>query len=193
MCNRRSIALFIMLTVIIGGSLFLQPAIAIEVDKGGIPADHLARSYKKLDWGSPVWDVPEALACLNAKEKVLWVDTRPESFCAKGTVLNAVVIPYNKSGAEGDDLTKDSLVAAIQKAGLAADAAKIIFYCQGPECHRSYNASFMAVTQWGFKPENVIWFRDGYPELFKEIKADSKLKRKASLYLNASGVTEINQ
>jgi rhodanese-related sulfurtransferase len=182
-----------MLMVIVGGSLFLQPVIAGEVDKGGISADHLAGGYKLLDWGSPVWDVPEALACLNAKEKVLWVDTRPESICSKGTVLDAVVIQYNKSGAEGNDLTKDKLIAAIQKAGLAVDSTKIIFYCQGPECHRSYNASFVAVTQWGFKPENMIWFRDGYPVLFKEIKADPKLKRKASQYLSASGVAELNQ
>jgi hypothetical protein len=50
----------------------------------------------------------------------------------------------------------------------------------------------MAVTQWGFKPENVIWFRDGYPNLIKDIKADPKLKRKAAQYLSPSGVKDLD-
>jgi len=192
MNSKRSIAVWTMVVVLTAGWLFLQSAVAGEVEKGGIPPAHLAKSYKTLDWGSPVWDVPEALVSLNAKEKVLWVDTRPASLCAKGTVLDAVVLEYDRSGGEGNDLTKEKLIAAIQKAGLSADSAKIAFYCQGPECHRSYNASFMAVTQWGFKPENVIWFRDGYPNLIKDIKADPKLKRKAAQYLSPSGVKDLD-
>jgi hypothetical protein len=164
---------------------------AEEVDKGKIPAEHLASSCKVMPWGSPVWDTPEALDCMNKKEKVLWIDTRPDSFFKQGSVRNAVLLMFDKSSVGGNDLTKDKLEAAIQAAGLAKDSAKIAFFCQGPECHRSYNAAYVAVKQWGFKPENVIWFRAGYPLLIKEVQGDPKLKRKAAAYLTDEAVANL--
>ncbi len=161
---------------------------AQEVDKGKIPADQLASSFKQLPWGSPVWDVDEALAFLKGTEKALWIDTRPESFFKKGTVVDAVLLPYDKKGSDGNGLTQESLAKALTDAGLAADSAKIIAFCQGPKCHRSYNATFIAVSEWGYAPENVIWFRAGYPHLLKEIKGNAKLKRKAKKYISEAGL-----
>ncbi len=164
---------------------------AEEVDKGKIPAAHLAQSCKALPWGSPVWDAQEAMACMNNKEKVIWIDTRPESFFKQGSVRNAVVLLFDKSSAKDNALTRETLEAAIKSAGLSKETAKIAFFCQGPECHRSYNAAYVAVKQWGFKPENAIWFRAGYPLLVKEIQADAKLKRKAATYLTDEAVANL--
>jgi hypothetical protein len=170
--------------------LFL-PAWAEEVDKGKIPAEHLAQSCKVLPWGSPVWDAQEAMTCMNNKEKVLWIDTRPDSFFKQGSVRNAIVLLFDKSSTKDNGLTQAKLEAVIQSAGLTKDNAKIAFFCQGPECHRSYNATYVAVKQWGFKPENVVWFRAGYPLLVKEIQADAKLKRKAATYLTDEAVANL--
>ncbi|MBU1139295.1 MAG: hypothetical protein KKA76_09985, partial [Proteobacteria bacterium] len=37
------------------------PLMAQEVDKGKIPEDQLAKSYKKLACGANIWDVDEAV------------------------------------------------------------------------------------------------------------------------------------
>jgi rhodanese-related sulfurtransferase len=182
------------LTTVVACALMLgifSAAGAEEVDKGKIPAEHLAQSCKILPWGSPVWDTQEAMACINNKDKAVWVDTRPESFFKQGSVQNAVLLDFDKSSIAGNGLTKEKLEATIQSAGLAKDGAKIVFFCQGPECHRSYNAAYVAVKQWGYKPENVIWFRAGYPLLVKEIQGDAKLKRKAGTYLTDEAVANL--
>lgn len=162
--------------------------LSMEVEKGKIAADQLLPSFKKLAWGCPIWDEPEAIAALQQDEKVLWVDTRPESFFKAGTVRNAVLLPYNKQGQEGNTLTAETLKAALAEKGLDQDSTKISFFCQGPECHRSYNASYTAVTAWGYKPENIIWFRAGYPLIFKAVKEDAKMGRKAKKFLSDEGV-----
>lgn len=167
------------------------PATADEVNKGRIPSDHLVKSCKVLPWGVSVWDLDEATASLKAKEKVIWVDTRPESFFKKGTVRNASLMPYNKTGAKGNMLTPEKLQALIEKNGLDKSSAKVAFFCQGPKCHRSYNAAYVAVAEWGYSPENVIWFRDGYPNLFKGIKSDAKLRRRAKAYISQEGMSQL--
>lgn len=182
------------LTTIIAGTMFYfltQFAIAEEVGKGKIPAEQLATSYKQLPWGTPVWDVSEAISQLKKSEQVLWIDTRPESFYKKGTVRGAILLPYNNKDAGDNKLTQDSLAKALETAGIDKEKGKIITFCQGPKCHRSYNASFRMVTEWGYKPENVIWFRAGYPYLLKEIKNNPKLKRKAKKYISDSGVKQL--
>ena len=164
---------------------------ANEVFKGQIPADHLAKSYKELPWGVEIWDVDEAVYHLKSKDKVLWIDTRPKTFFEKGSICGAVLMPYNKSGEKGNELTKEKLDAALASAGLSKNSAKIVFFCQGPKCHRSYNAAHIAVTQWGFDPKNVIWYRDGYPTLFIKVKNTPKLKRKAKKYINKDGISQM--
>jgi len=188
--KKKQIATFCLafaLTVLPG----LQSAQANEVDKGGIPETELAATFKTAAWGSPIWDNEEMIKAYNEDAKMLLVDTRPDSFYSKGTLLNAIMLPYDKSGAADNGLTEESLAAAITKAGMSKDSAKIVFFCQGPKCHRSYNASFVAATKWGYKPENVVWFRDGYPNLVKQIQDDAKLKRKASKYLNEEAMKSL--
>jgi hypothetical protein len=180
--------MFIMIVAVLA---LCSSVLAGEVDKGCIPAEHLATSCKVLPWGSPIWDVTEAVASINGGEKLLWVDTRPASFFKQGSVRGAIDLVYDKSDTGGNDFTRAALEQALTKAGLAKDSAKIAIFCQGPECHRSYNAAFIAVTQWGFKPENVIWFRAGYPLLLKDIQADAKLKRKAATYLTDEGAASL--
>lgn len=165
--------------------------IAQEVNKGGIPAAQLESSYKKLDWGVQIWDVPEALGTLDSGAKALWVDTRPASFFGKGTVRGAVDLPFDKSGAADNALSADSLAAALDKAGLNKESAKVVFFCQGPTCHRSYNASYAAVKEWGYPSEQIIWFRAGYPDLFQSVKTDAKLKRKAKKYISDEGLKDL--
>ena len=167
------------------------PLMAAEVGKGKIPADQLVKSFKTLAWGVPVWDVPEAVAALKKSKDTLWVDTRPESFFKKGTVADAVLLIYNKKGKEENTLTPESLDKAIADKGLSKDTATVVFFCQGPKCHRSYNASFAAVTEWGYAPEKIIWFREGYPFLFKEVQGNAKLKRKAKRYISDAGVKQL--
>ncbi len=167
------------------------PLIAAEVGKGKIPENQLAKSYKKLDWGVAIWDTDEAVANLQKGENTLWVDTRPESFFKKGTVNDAVLLIYNKKGMEENTLTPESLEKALADKGLAKDQATIVFFCQGPKCHRSYNASFAAVTEWGYSPEQIIWNREGYPFLFKKVQEDAKLKRKAKRYISDAGVKQL--
>ena len=161
---------------------------ASEVDKGAIPGEHLSKSLDKLPWGAAIWDVKQAVAQLKSDDKVLWIDTRPESFFTKGTVRDAILLPYNKTGKKGNDMTPETLAAAVSAAGLEKDTAKIIFFCQGPKCHRSYNASYIAITEWGYKADNIVWFRAGYPHLMKEVQNNPKLKRKAKKYLSDAGV-----
>ncbi len=167
------------------------PLIAAEVDKGKIPADQLAKSYKKLAWDVAIWDTDEAATNLKSGENILWVDTRPESFFKKGTVSGAVLLIYNKKGKEENTLTPESLEKALADKGIAKDKATIVFFCQGPKCHRSYNASFAAVTDWGYSPSQIVWHREGYPFLFKKVQGDAKLKRKAKRYISEAGVKQL--
>lgn len=180
-----------LLAVMCGLFMLTGTVCAQEVEKGKIPESQLASSYKKLDWGVAVWDEQEAIDQLKSSDPTLWVDTRPESFFKKGTVQGAIVLPYDKQGGEGNDLTAESLEKALQDAGFDKASTKIVMFCQGPKCHRSYNATFMAVSEWGYSPENVVWFRAGYPLLFKKIQNDPKLKRKAKKYISDAGVKQL--
>jgi rhodanese-related sulfurtransferase len=177
--------LFVLLALI---AFWSSPLVAEEVEKGKIPAGHLKKSFKSLPWKSPIWDIDEAITHLKAKDKILWVDTRPEAFFKKGSIQGAVLLPFNKTGGNGNVLTQEKLESAIKDAGMSKDTAKIVFFCQGPKCHRSYNATHIVVTKWGFNPQNIIWFRDGYPTLFNKVKVDPKLKRQAKTYISDEGI-----
>ena len=169
----------IFLIATLSALLISQLVYAEEVEKGHIPADHLEKSLKKLPWGVAIWDNAEAIEHLNKAEGVLWVDTRPPQFFTSGTIRNAVNLPFNQSGKAGNDLTAETLEKALMSANLDKNSALIVFFCQGPECHRSYNSALVAVAQWGYAPKQIVWYRDGYPNLFSEIKDNTKLKRRA--------------
>lgn len=168
-----------------------------EVAKGGIPQKFLEKTVKELPSGIRIWDSHEAVAAINDKEsKILWVDTRPKSFFANGTVKNAVNLYYDQKTSQipesekGLDLTAESLKNAILK--IDADPAKVrvAFFCQGPECHRSYNAALRSLGEFGLQAGQIIWFRDGYPGLLDFINRDPKLNKKMGRYIQGKDVTE---
>jgi rhodanese-related sulfurtransferase len=169
----------------------IQIASAADVKKGEIPEDQLAPTYRTLPWGSIIWEVNDAVTALKKGENFLWVDNRPESFFKKGTVSGAVLLVYHNIANPENTLTEESLEKAIIDAGLSKESANIVFFCQGPQCHMSYNATQVAINDWGYSPEKIIWFRGGYPDLLKEVKNDPKLKRKAKKYLSEAGVNQL--
>lgn len=71
-----------------------------------------------------------------------------------------------------------------QSYNLNKAGSKLIMFCQGPKCHRSYCAIFMAVTESGYTPENVVWLRAGYSLLLTAVKGNPKLKWKAKKYVS---------
>ncbi len=160
-------------------ALAISFLVAQEVDKGKIPAKHLDAKLKALPNGVAIWDAEEAQAALEGKQgAVVWVDTRTKSFFEIGTIKGAVLHPYDKKGKEpAGTLSKAELDQMI------ATGSKVVFFCQGPECHRSYNACFRAVGEWGAPAKQIIWFRAGYPDLLKHLEADPKLARKKAKYL----------
>jgi Rhodanese-like domain len=170
--------------LVICSVLLTGVCMAGEVGKGQIPADHVADATKVLPWNVAIWDVDEAVAAVKDKSsKILWVDTRPTSFFEQGTVRDAVLMVYDKSGAsypDGEPLCgKDALLQKMEETG----ANVVVFFCQGPKCHRSYNAAYVAVEEWGLDASQVVWFRAGYPSLFKAVSETAKLKRKAKRYV----------
>lgn len=176
--------------LLVGSSLSVAQKCAecVEVAKGKIPPHHLARTLKKLPSDIVIWDAPEAIAALKAETGVLWVDTRPRSFGKIGTVRGAVTLVTDLLGQAIPDadkpkeLTKERLQKEIDARG-GIGSIKVAFFCQGPECHRSYNAAIRAVKEYGLPPSAIIWFRDGYPGLLDYINADPKLKARISRYL----------
>lgn len=189
--SRCSVLVMILSLCLCAGFACLQTATAQEVEKGKIPPDRLDASYKQLPWGVAIWDEQEAVEQLAHGNAVLWVDTRPESFFKQGTIRGAVLLTYGKKGEASNTLSEESLNKALADTGLSKDSATIAFFCQGPACHRSYNATFIAVSEWGFSPDKVVWFRAGYPHLLQEVKANAKLKRKANQYLSDAGVRQL--
>ena len=115
-------------------------------------------------------DVPPTLAgvkVVTAEEAkklqdsgVPMIDTRVAAEYAEKTIKGAKNVPYKeKSAKEVDfDATKDDF----DLGKLPADkAAPIVFFCNGPECWKSYKAS-VAAKKAGYSKIN--WLRGGFPE-----------------------------
>ncbi len=160
-----------------------------EVDKGKVPAEFLDKSVKQLPNGIAIWDAEEAVSAIkNKTENLLWIDTRPESFFKTGTIAPAVLLCYNKNETvapktETQILTAETLKNAVAKVNTDASKVTVLFFCQGPKCHRSYNAALHAVSTWNYPAAKMVWFRDGYPDTYNYIVNDKKLKRRMSKYL----------
>lgn len=183
----RNVAVMLVCLMLLAGVVVAQ-----EVPKGKIPAAHLDSGLKELPWSVAAWDVADAVPAFKSKDhKILWVDTRPSSFFKQGTIRDAALLVYNQAGSdypEGEPVcTKETL----QEAMTAAGADMVVFFCQGPKCHRSYNAAYVAVKDWGLDPSSVVWFRGGYPNLFKAVGESPKLKRKAKRYISDEGLSKL--
>jgi len=165
-----------------------------EVVKGGIPEEFLEKNLKTLPSGISIWDETETMSSLKGEEaNVLLVDTRPRSFYKNGTFKRAVLLVYNKdeelsdaSRSETAVLTKESLGSSMSEAG----ADKVMFFCQGPKCHRSYNAALHSVSVWGLSADDVIWGRAGYPNLLKYVQSNPKSARKMNKYFKGAVLSQ---
>jgi len=88
------------------------------------------------------------------------IDTRVAAEYAEKTIKGAKNVPYKeKSAKEVDfDASKDDF----DLSKLPGDkAAPIVFFCNGPECWKSYKASVSAKKA-GYSKIN--WLRGGFPE-----------------------------
>ncbi len=88
------------------------------------------------------------------------IDTRVGNEYADAHIKGARNVPYKEKSAKevGFKAAEDHF----DLAKLPADkTAPVIFYCNGPECWKSYKASKVA-TEAGWK--KVLWLRGGFPE-----------------------------
>lgn len=88
------------------------------------------------------------------------IDTRVGNEYADAHIKGAKNVPYKEKSAK--DVAFDPKDDHFDLAKLPPDHnAPVIFYCNGPECWKSYKASRVA-TAAGWK--NVQWLRGGFPE-----------------------------
>ena len=88
------------------------------------------------------------------------IDTRVGNEYADAHIKGAKNVPYKEKSAK--DAAFDAKDDHFELAKLPANkGAPVIFYCNGPECWKSYKASKMA-SQAGWT--HVQWLRGGYPE-----------------------------
>jgi hypothetical protein len=168
-------------------ALFLAPVgscAAGEVALGEVPAEHRSGTCRVLPWGVEVWSLEEAVSHMINEAAVLWVDTRPANLNMEGSLRRAVCMPFERSGAEGNGLSREKLIAAIASSGYSNSTVKIVFFSETTDCHRSYNAAYNAAVEWGIDPERIVWFREGYPGFFREIRDNPILRRKAMNFLS---------
>lgn len=95
------------------------------------------------------------------KQDVTFIDTRSQKEFDNEHIRGAVIAPYvEKSLKEVNfDAGKDDFSALV---ALKLDKSKpVVFFCNGPECWKSYKASRAAVKAGYTK---VYWFRGGMPE-----------------------------
>ncbi|MDX2447781.1 MAG: hypothetical protein QNK29_11375 [Desulfobacterales bacterium] len=168
-------------------TVFAECKECVEVAKGKIPAQFIDKSVKALPSGIIIWDIDEAIKTLKKKTNtILWVDTRPKSFFDMGSVKNAELLVCDMKGipidedALGPAISKKRLETAIKKIHPDMAAVTLVFFCQGPKCHRSYDAAIRAVLEYGYPADKVVWFRAGYPLLETHIMGNPKLKKRIS-------------
>ncbi|HRD84762.1 MAG TPA: PhnD/SsuA/transferrin family substrate-binding protein [Rubrivivax sp.] len=95
---------------------------------------------------------------LKAEGAVL-VDTRTEKEFKARHIPGALFIPYVEKSLK--DVAYDASVDDFSGLSRLDPAKPTVFFCNGPECWKSYKASKAAVGK-GFK--TVYWFRGGMPE-----------------------------
>lgn len=102
------------------------------------------------------WKEVQKLKTQNA----LIVDVRVAAEYNEGHIKGAVSMPYRERSEKiiKFDSSKDEF--AIGKLPLDK-ASDIVFYCNGPDCWKSYKA-----TSWAMKAgyKNLHWYRDGFPD-----------------------------
>ena len=88
------------------------------------------------------------------------IDTRVAAEYAEAHIKGAKNVPYKEKSAKTVDF--DASQDSFDLSKLPADKnAPVVFYCNGPECWKSYKASKAAVSA-GYK--KVQWYREGFPD-----------------------------
>lgn len=130
----------------IAGALLFGAAVAFAGDVpptlAGVTVVTAEQARKLIDGGTPV------------------IDTRVGNEYADAHIKGARNVPYKEKSAKevGFNARDDQF----DLAKLPADRnAPVIFYCNGPECWKSYKASKVA-SEAGWK--KVQWLRGGFPE-----------------------------
>jgi rhodanese-related sulfurtransferase len=96
-----------------------------------------------------------------AKQGVTIVDTRSQKEYESEHLRGAVLASYvEKSLKEVDFDAKKDDFTALKNVNLAKDKP-VVFFCNGPECWKSYKASRAAMADGYTK---IYWFRGGMPE-----------------------------
>lgn len=109
---------------------------------GGGTVIHLLDVKKLIDEGISVFDVRNKL------------DYRD------GHIPGAVHLPYKEKSAKSVRFRME--LDKFDLSGLPKEKeTRIIFYCNGKRCWKSYKASTVAIKA-GY--QNVLWFRDGFPK-----------------------------
>jgi len=96
--------------------------------------------------GATTIDVAEARKLFEAE--IPFIDVRKDKDWDAGRVPGAYHLDVKKA------LTRESLGEIVKP------DETVVFYCNGPKCHRSSKAAAMAVS-WGYT--KVKYFRDGFP------------------------------
>jgi rhodanese-related sulfurtransferase len=88
------------------------------------------------------------------------IDTRIASEYAEGHMKGALSVPYREKSTKSADFDVSKDQFDLTKLP-ASKQSSIIFYCNGPECWKSYKAAFLAIKD-GYS--NVYWYRLGLPD-----------------------------
>lgn len=108
--------------------------------------------------GAVVVDAPRAKALLESGAAVF--DVRVANEYAESHIKGATSIPYKEKSAKATSFNAAEDSWDISK--LPVDKmASIVFYCNGPECWKSYKSSVLAIKA-GYK--KIYWFRNGIPQ-----------------------------
>lgn len=88
------------------------------------------------------------------------VDARVASEFSDAHIKGAISIPYREKSAKSVDF--DPHEDSFNLTKLPSDkAAAIVFYCNGPDCWKSFKACTVAMKG-GYT--NVYWYRAGFPD-----------------------------
>jgi len=125
--------------------------LAVVFAFGSTPAFAAHRAPENID-GATTITAAELIELAATTSNLVVIDARKPSDWEDGYIDGAI-------HAVNTELTADSL------ATIARREQPVVFYCNGPKCYRSGDASTKAV-QWGWR--QVYWFRGGIEEWVAE-------------------------
>lgn len=176
----------IVMALIFALSFTLLFAAIPEVDKGKIPNQYINSAVKKLPNGITIWDAQEAITAIDSgNTSYLWIDCSPKQIFATSTLKPAINLVYHKN----EEVWKQNAGPRLTRATLNARKSgktKIIYFCQGPRCHRSFNAALRSVQNWGIPVSQVVWLRAGAPGVLKHVLTQPQLKSRMNKYIKGT-------